>query len=90
MTATLGIEEAPAAKPSRKRITEELMSQIAGVSEPSFRELVRLLRGLDEAAQADKMLTAIELKAANGDIEGAKRLVRVFTALFPRYSAEVG
>ena len=85
MSRSLGMEEAPDVKPSRKRITEELMSQIAGVSEPSFRELVRLLRGLDEAAQADKILTAIELKAAGGDVEGAKRLVRVFASLYPRY-----
>ena len=85
MSRTLGIEEAPITKPSRKRITEELMSELAGISEPAFRELVRKLRGLDDAAQADLMLRAIEIRSASGDIEGARRLMRVFTSLFPRF-----
>lgn len=85
MSRFASLEEPPATKPSRKRITEELMSELAGVSYQAFSELVVKMRGLDEDAQADVLLLAIAEKVEAGDLDMGRRLMRVFTSLFPKY-----
>jgi hypothetical protein len=85
LSRVLGLEDPPT-RPIRKLVTEELLSEIAGITTPALRELVRKLRGLDEAAQADLLLEAVEKKTEAGDIEGARRLMRAFACLFPKYA----
>ena len=79
---TLGLEEPPT-PPKRRRVTETFLAQISGLGPQAFSELVSRLRPLDEIYQANVLLDLVQAKLKDGDVDGAKSLMRIFAALYP-------